>query len=124
MAEPGTLTSGKLGRARDTYERQSPKLAQQLEESLAVIERQLRDLEKTIRTAPNSEEARNLKRNLDKLVTDLESSLEQVKTLVSRDLLNSLKESLNNLQRQLNELNRGETPSPEPKDGNEEAATI
>ncbi len=114
----------KLGRARDTYERQSPKVAQQLEESLAAIERQLRDLEKTIRTAPNSEEARNLKRNIDKLVTGLESSLEQVKTLISRDLLNSLNESLNNLQQQLNELNREERSPPEPKDGNEGAATI
>lgn len=96
----------KIGRVRESYEKQSKELILQLEEALAKIERELRELEKAVRTAPDSEEAKELKRNLDKMVADLETTLGEVATTIGRDLSNRLQKSLDDLKLRLDELKR------------------
>ncbi len=100
------------------------KLYLQLTNSLAEIERKLQQLEKAIRTAPDSNEAMELKRNLDKLLTDLETTMEQVKIMIGVDLFNILKDSLTELRWRLEELDLGNRPSPETEAGKETGFTI
>jgi len=96
----------KLGRARESSQETSAELARRLNESLAEIEKEMRELEQEARTAPDSDEARELRRNLDRLVADLETTMAQVKTTIGRDLFRSLNESLADLHRRLEEMNR------------------
>jgi ABC-type transporter Mla subunit MlaD len=100
------------------------KLYLQLKNSLAEIERKLQQLEKAIQTAPDSNEARELKRTLDELVTDLETTMAQVKIMIGVDLFNILKDYLTDLRRRLEEFDRGNRPSPETEAGKETGFTI
>jgi len=111
MEELASELAEKIGRVKESYEEQTTELARQLEEALAEIEWKLRELEKTVQTAPDSDEAKELKRNLDKLVDDLETTLGEVATTIGQDLFDSLHKSLDNLKHRLNELNRENSPS-------------
>lgn len=95
----------KIGLAKESYKEKSTGLISQLEEALAEIDQKLRELEKTFRTAPESETAKELKRNLDRLIYDLENTLGEVATAIGRDLYERLHTSLDNLKNRLDELN-------------------
>ncbi|MEJ2689415.1 MAG: MlaD family protein [Deltaproteobacteria bacterium] len=101
----------KIGLAKQSYEEQSKKLAQQMEKALTEIERELRELEKTVRTAPDSDQVKELETNLDKLVDDLETRLSEVTTAIGQDLSDRLRKSLDNLKHRLDELKRENQPS-------------
>lgn len=100
------------------------KLYLQLNNALADLEGKLQHLEEAIRTAPDSNEARELKRNLDNLITELGKTMEQVKTMLGVDLFNMLKDSLTDLHRRLEDLERGKRSSPETEAGKETGVTI
>jgi ABC-type transporter Mla subunit MlaD len=101
------LTAGladKIDRATDSYEEKSTELTQQLEKSLAEIDRKLQELEEEARTAPDSDQVRELRRNINRLLSDLETTLEQVADTINQELFKSLKESLAELNRRLEKL--------------------
>jgi paraquat-inducible protein B len=102
--ELATGLAEKLDRATESYEEKSTELARQLEKSLAEIDRKLQELEEEVRTAPDSDQARDLKINLNRLARDMETTLEQAATTINKELLNSLKESLADLNRRLEKL--------------------
>ncbi len=98
----------KLAQARQSYEGQSKELTRQVENALAEIDRQLREFEKTVRTAPDSEQARELEKNLDKMVNDLQTRLRAIATSIGQELSNRLQQSLDNLKHRLDELKQEE----------------
>lgn len=100
----------KIGLAKESYKEKSTGLIRQLEEALAEIDQKLRELEKMVRTAPDSETVKELKRNLDKLIYDLENTLGEVAAGIGEDLYERLHKSLDNLKNRLDELNRHNQP--------------
>ena len=96
---------------RESSEKQSTELPRQLEETLSEIEWKLQGLEKAMRTAPESDEVKELKWNIDLLVNDLETTLEEVAITIGQDLYDRLHKSLYNLKHRFDELNRGNQPS-------------
>jgi ABC-type transporter Mla subunit MlaD len=84
----------------------------QLKNSLAELEEKMQQLEEAIRATPESDEARELARNIDKLLSDLESTMERVKTMIGDDLLKTLRDSLDGFRKRLEELDRKYGPSP------------
>jgi len=97
----------KIDWARESYEKQSTELTRQLEVTLSEIEWKLRELEKAGQTAPESDEVKELKWNLDLL----ETILEVVATTIGQDLYDRLQKSLDNLKHRFDELNRENQPS-------------
>ena len=100
----------KIGLEKESYKEKSTGLIRQLEEALAEIDQKLMELEKTVRTAPESETAKELKRNLDRLIYDLENTLGEVATAIGQDLYERLYKSLDNLKNRLDELNGHNQP--------------
>jgi ABC-type transporter Mla subunit MlaD len=109
--ELASALAEKIGLAKESYKEQSKELTRQLEEALTEIERKLGELEKEVQTAPDSEEAKALKRKLDKMIGDLETTLGKAATTIGQELSDSLQRSLENLKHRLDELNRGNQPS-------------
>jgi ABC-type transporter Mla subunit MlaD len=72
--------AAKINQANDSYQEKSTALVQRLESSMVEIEVKLRDLEEMIRTAPDSDEARELQRNLARLIADLKTALGEGET--------------------------------------------
>jgi ABC-type transporter Mla subunit MlaD len=122
--ELATGLADKIERAKNSFGETSTEVTRQLEKSLAEIEGKLQDLDEEIRTAPDSDEARKLKRSIDKLVRDLETTLEQVGTTISRDLLSRLEKALADLQNRLEELNRKNHPTSQREELDEEVLTF
>lgn len=98
----------KLAQARRSYEGQSKELNRQVENALAEIDRQLREFEKTVRTAPDSQQAKELEKNLDKMVSDLQTRLREIAISIGQELSNRLQKSLDNLKHRLDELKQEE----------------
>jgi hypothetical protein len=96
----------KITWSKESYETQSTEMTRQLEETLSEIEWKLQELEKSTRTAPESDEVKELKWNLDLLVIDVQTTLEVVATTIGQDLYDRLQKSLDNLKHRLDELNR------------------
>lgn len=123
----GELSEGladRIERAGDSYGEKSAELAAELENSLAEIRRKLEELEKAVRTAPDSKEARQLKSSLAQLVSDLDTALDRVGTVISRDLYNSVKDTLAELRKNLEELNGDTGPAPPAEEIEEEVLDI
>ena len=95
-----------LDKVRELYREKSPQLKKELENSLAEIDRKLRELEEEVKKAPESEEARRLKKNIDALVGKLATTLEEATIILSRDFVDRMKEDLADLRRRIEELSR------------------
>ncbi|MDF1576845.1 MAG: hypothetical protein P1P81_00190 [Desulfobulbales bacterium] len=122
--ELGAELAATIDRAGESYQEKSSELTNRLELSLAEIERKLQEIEEAMQSTPDRDEVRKLKKGLDRLAADLESTLEQVKTVISDDLLTGFKKSLADLRRRLEKTGRESNPSPEPAERARDDLTI